>query len=480
MEPREAQEEEDPPSPEFLHRILSRWPAPQRSASEDRQADSLTHGASPEEPSPVEPSFLGEVIRSVEEAMQASKETNAQDTVTGERGGSESGERTRRRSSWWPFGADDDEQEAAEATSPRHGSPSAERNSADLESVHEEKGKEHNSAATSPPPLFSTLFGSSDGGGGGGESGRSSSPAHASDGLPSRDDLDELSIKELKALIRRGGMSTTRCVERHDLKERAQEAVVRIHEGRSRAEFQARQLRGTNKHSAIIAGLETIVLEPTDQRDVRVTVFCFHGYQASAKELAVLMGALQKHLAQRGTRFVLPQAPESQWWPIHFASYIFAMMRGEDTKAKKLREVPEGVAECRVLMETFFDAYRQQFQPSDKETFCLMGFSQGAMLALDTALVHLDLPVSGVILIGGFLMDVEFWAKQLRQRRDLRVLQIHGLNDNTVPFAAAQWLNELLVKSGARVQFIPHSGGHDIGPAASTIQMMVRFLLAIS
>ena len=53
--------------------------------------------------------------------------------------------------------------------------------------------------------------------------------------------------------------------------------------------------------------------------------------------------------------------------------------------------------------------------PTSKIAF--MGFSQGAMLALDTALFSVQTPVAGVVLVSGFLMTVEDWAQRLARNQ---------------------------------------------------------------
>lgn len=49
------------------------------------------------------------------------------------------------------------------------------------------------------------------------------------------------------------------------------------------------------------------------------------------------------------------------------------------------------------------------------------------MLALDTAL-HVEEPIGGVVLVSGFLMDVDKWGERLSQiHRNIKVLQLHGI-----------------------------------------------------
>jgi len=42
------------------------------------------------------------------------------------------------------------------------------------------------------------------------------------------------------------------------------------------------------------------------------------------------------------------------------------------------------------------------------------------------------------------------------------VLQSHGREDPLLPFANAEALRDLLVEAGAKVDFLPFSGGHAI------------------
>ena len=91
----------------------------------------------------------------------------------------------------------------------------------------------------------------------------------------------------------------------------------------------------------------------------------------------------------------------------------------------------------------------------------LGGFSQGAMLTTDSAL-HLDENVAGLIVMSGTLLSEPEWQKRAPVHRGLRVLQSHGTQDPLLPFAAAEWLRDLLKSANLRVEFIPFRGGHQI------------------
>jgi hypothetical protein len=135
--------------------------------------------------------------------------------------------------------------------------------------------------------------------------------------------------------------------------------------------------------------------------------------------------------------FVLPQSQGAGWWDIDFASYALAMAMGEESKARTLRAVPSGVLPCRALIKQLVAECREFYgnpaniatstsksgSPSSgaggsnstgsngagssdvssgavpaQRTF-FMGFSQGAMLALDAALHVNEGPLGGVVLV---------------------------------------------------------------------------------
>ena len=66
-----------------------------------------------------------------------------------------------------------------------------------------------------------------------------------------------------------------------------------------------------------------------------------------------------------------------------------------------------------------------------------------------------------IALSGSFLNESE-WRERAPLHSGLRVLQSHGTEDPLLPFAAAEWLRDLLTGAGATVEFVPFPGGHEI------------------
>jgi phospholipase/carboxylesterase len=95
----------------------------------------------------------------------------------------------------------------------------------------------------------------------------------------------------------------------------------------------------------------------------------------------------------------------------------------------------------------------------------VLGFSQGAAMALDvatsaTAEGQQGLPLAALIACSGY--PHPDWVPTGPQTR---ILLTHGEQDPMVPFAASEALERTLLEAGGSVRRITFSGGHGINPA---------------
>ncbi len=98
----------------------------------------------------------------------------------------------------------------------------------------------------------------------------------------------------------------------------------------------------------------------------------------------------------------------------------------------------------------------------------LLGFSQGAAMALDVATGSPDLALAGVIGCSGY--PHPDWkplsiAPSGVGQGPLRVLLTHGQQDAVVPYAASEDVQQRLRDSGRAVNLIGFAGGHTIDEA---------------
>ncbi len=124
------------------------------------------------------------------------------------------------------------------------------------------------------------------------------------------------------------------------------------------------------------------------------------------------------------------------------------------------RDTPEGLGKSRRLLTACLSEAARGAGLGLGDVV-LGGFSQGAMLSLDTAL-RLDEAVAGLVLLSGTLISEEEWRRRAALRRGLPVLQAHGRQDPLLPYAAAEALRDLLVQQGLDVDFRAFEGGHTI------------------
>jgi len=197
-------------------------------------------------------------------------------------------------------------------------------------------------------------------------------------------------------------------------------------------------------------------------------VVLLHGFGAPADDL-VAVGSVLRPPA--GTRFLFPAAPlrlveaffeGRAWWMIDFARRE-QLLSGKDLETLA-DETPEGLAEAREALTAFLDEAARTLDAPPERTV-LGGFSQGAMLALDTALRD-PRPLAGLILLSPTLVAALAWADLAPGRAGLPVYLSHGRQDPLLPFFMTERLKALLLGAGLDVTWTPFEGGHEVPAAA--------------
>ena len=109
------------------------------------------------------------------------------------------------------------------------------------------------------------------------------------------------------------------------------------------------------------------------------------------------------------------------------------------------------------------------------ERTCLLGFSQGAAMAIDVATgggpeASESLPLAGLVACSGYTHPD--WQPRTPKTE---ILLTHGEQDPVVPFAASEALERSLAEAGGSVRRIAFPGGHSIDP--ELIAPMREFLV---
>ncbi|MGD1015395.1 MAG: dienelactone hydrolase family protein [Roseiarcus sp.] len=174
-------------------------------------------------------------------------------------------------------------------------------------------------------------------------------------------------------------------------------------------------------------------LDPKSGPAKRLVVF-LHGYSADGNDLIELGGQWRAALPE--TAFVSPHAPERcaaspmgrQW---------FALSGAAPDDAKGAAERWQGVVAARPAIDAFLDAELARLGLDDSR-LALVGFSQGAMMALHVGLRRPQAPAA-IVSYSGLLVGPERLAEAAaRDARGARppILLVHGDRDPLIPAEA--------------------------------------------
>jgi phospholipase/carboxylesterase len=207
-----------------------------------------------------------------------------------------------------------------------------------------------------------------------------------------------------------------------------------------------------------IAGLTVRITGPAD---ATTTCVLLHGFGAPGDDLV----PLAHELDARTTRFVFPAAPlelggmygdSRAWWLLDLEKLERDLAAG--TPRDRRSEIPAGLHAVRDQLSRVLDQLIVKFQI---ERLVLGGFSQGAMLALDVAL-HRQTKPSALLLMSGTLLAESEWAPRMASLAGVPIVQSHGKADQLLPFSIAELLRDQLTAAGAKVEWVPFVGGHEI------------------
>jgi phospholipase/carboxylesterase len=179
-------------------------------------------------------------------------------------------------------------------------------------------------------------------------------------------------------------------------------------------------------------------------------VVFLHGYGADGNDLIDIGRALQPILPH--TAFVSPHAPEPcaeapvgrQWFPLALGD---------------LQRIAAGVRSAAPALDAFLDAELARHGLAD-EQLALVGFSQGAMMALHAG-PRRQKRIAGVIGYSGHLAAAERLAAEARHKPG--ILLVHGDQDPVIPVMALHAAAPAFGAAGFDVEWHVSRGlGHGI------------------
>jgi phospholipase/carboxylesterase len=216
--------------------------------------------------------------------------------------------------------------------------------------------------------------------------------------------------------------------------------------------------------------LDCVAILPESQLPISAAaVFC-HGFGAGGDDLVGLAGEILE-VASPSTpvAMLFPAAPLSladqgmpggrAWWLLSIQRLISAL---EDGRYEQIREeVPDGIDDARIKLTDTIGLFLDQCR-LDESQLLLGGFSQGAMLSVETACRGLANPPRQLCLFSGALICERQWKPKMPRLANTAIFQSHGRMDTILPLQTGQWLREALTESGCKVDFVEFNGPHTI------------------
>ena len=170
------------------------------------------------------------------------------------------------------------------------------------------------------------------------------------------------------------------------------------------------------------------------------TVLMLHGFGASAEDLYPLSQLYPDAtwLFPNGPLEIpiMPGYNGRAWFPVDIEGLQQALQEGNfDAVANAF---PPELTEARERIDWLIDDLE-----IPRSKLIIGGFSQGAVLAIETALHSVE-PVAALLIFSGTLVAEPEWRRLSHAHAKTRFFQSHGKNDTLLPFKKAEELGALL------------------------------------
>ena len=186
--------------------------------------------------------------------------------------------------------------------------------------------------------------------------------------------------------------------------------------------------------------LEYSEFKSFDREPSSLAIF-LHGYGSNKDDLITLAPDFSKFLPN--TVFISPNAPE-KLKGVYGAHQWFSLANRQEAV------MLQGANSASKILDEFIDAQLARFNLPPKKLI-LIGFSQGTMVALHTALRRKKAP-KALLCYSGALLSPDLLKNEISCEPE--VMLIHGSEDNIVSVEAATIAEEELTKHGVNVKKI--------------------------
>jgi len=165
--------------------------------------------------------------------------------------------------------------------------------------------------------------------------------------------------------------------------------------------------------------LDSIILKPEDNADIKSAIILLHGYGGDGNDISMLSYNWKRHLPN--TVFICPNGHEV--CPINPSGFQWFDLTKDDPKY-----ILEQSIKAEEKLNSFIEEVKKEFNLKNNK-ICLSGFSQGCMMSINLGLTSSE-EYNCIIGFSGKIINEE--NLKLRKRVSTNTLLIHGDADQVV------------------------------------------------
>ena len=165
--------------------------------------------------------------------------------------------------------------------------------------------------------------------------------------------------------------------------------------------------------------LDTIIIKPENNTEIKNAIILLHGYGGDGKDISMLSLNWKRHLPN--TIFICPNGHES--CSINQSGYQWFDLTKDDSKY-----ILEQSIKAEKKLNQFINEVKNEFNLENNK-ICLSGFSQGCMMSINLGLTS-DQEYNCIVGFSGKIINQE--DLKFRKKVSTNTLLIHGDSDQVV------------------------------------------------
>ena len=205
--------------------------------------------------------------------------------------------------------------------------------------------------------------------------------------------------------------------------------------------------------------LDTTIIKPADDKEIKNAIILLHGYGGDGKDISMLSLNWKRHLPN--TIFICPNGHET--CSINPSGFQWFDLTNDDPKY-----ILEQSMKAEHKLNKFIDEIKENYKLSN-DNICLSGFSQGCMMSINIGLTSEE-KFNCVVGFSGKIISQEDLSSRKKVFTD--ILLIHGDSDQVVSPNFLLEAKDFFIRNNIKIQtYLIKNCDHHIPIEASSIAL---------